>query len=103
MPQAVISFIWILALLFYTSPAVAQAPTFGPLCDGVTVTCPPTTSPTISPTPAATVTVVPTQTPPPPELPRAGMIEPLLTIAGLGGILLVCGTLGRLSLRRSHS
>lgn len=91
--------LWGVFLLFLTttSGALAQQPTFGPICDGVTVTCAPTQTPT--PTIVGGATATPT-TVLPTELPRAaGYTGMTITLTGMGGLLFLFGITSVFSLR----
>lgn len=75
-------------LLLHPSHAFAQD-TFGPICDGITVTCPPT--PPVD-------TPVPQPTTPAAEPPRSGHMETVLLFLGLSGMCIAAGVF----LRRSY-
>lgn len=64
--------------------------TFGPICDGVTVTCPPDTP---VPTTPPTADTPPPDASAPVEPPRAGHAETLLIMVGLGALFITSGIL----------
>lgn len=69
--------------------AVYAQDTFGPICDGVTVTCPPDT-----PTPTTAGDTPPVgDAAPPAQPPRAGHAETLLIMTGLAGLFIASGFL----------
>lgn len=78
------------------NPTSAQAPTFGPICEGTTapgVTCVPP-SPTLRPT------AIPTAVPQPPA---SGTAETTLALLGISGLFLVAGVSSLLLSRRNRN
>lgn len=79
-----------LFVLQHVNVAYAQD-TFGPICDGVTVTCPPDTPVPTAPPGDTPPTDVPV--PPVGEPPRAGHAETLLVVSGLAALFITSGIL----------
>lgn len=84
--------IYLACFLFFllSVNAVNAQDTFGPICDGVTVTCPPETpTPTTADdTPPPVGDAAPVQEPP-----RAGNAEALLIMTGLAALFITSGIL----------
>jgi len=86
----------------------AQEPTFGPICDGVTVTCPPSPSPSIppigqtgpTPTPTQTPIAFPSATPVFTAIPQSGNASVTIGFLIVGALLVGAGHLSLLLLRR---
>lgn len=88
--------------------AIAQEPTFGPICDDVTVTCPPTppvgqpqTTPTDVP-PTDTPTVYPSETPVITSIPVSGTGGPTIGLILISGVLIITGHWTLSNLARQH-
>jgi len=95
-----ITAVFFIILTFNYSDSVKAQDTFGPTCDGVTVTCVPTNTPTAGPSPTPSNTPTPTDTPspttPPPSptptgLPRAGSMGPVNFVFLISSTLIAAG------------
>ena len=86
--------------------AVAQEPTFGPICDDITVTCPPTPpvgqpeTPTNVPPPTNTPIVYPSETPIITAIPDSGVSGPTIGIIVGAASLMLTGLYTFTSVRR---
>lgn len=89
-----IIFIFIISLFVSGNLKVARAQdTFGPVCDGITVTCPP------SPIPTAPPVGQPEPSPTLAELPRAGIRESLYILIFVAAGLIVTGIITHVKLQ----
>lgn len=86
----------------------AQEPTFGPICDDVTVTCPPSppvgqpVTPTVIP-PTNTPTVYPSETPVITRIPDSGTGGPTIGLILLSGALIMAGHFTLTNLVKQHN
>jgi len=77
-----IVFLFILSVLVISSNRTVLAQdTFGPVCDGITVTCPPTPIPTTPPAEPTPIT----------ELPRAGITDSINILIFVAAGLIITG------------
>ena len=100
----------VISLLFVfeltSQNAIAQEPTFGPICDDITVTCPPSPpvgqpeTPTDVPPPTDTPIVYPSETPVITAIPDSGVSGPTIGIIVGAVSLMLTGIYTFTSVRR---